>query len=180
MKGYKELYRSEISKLLGCYNMGGMLNEFLGNIIHIWFGVEQIKREFEPFDYKFYCKNQVFLREFIRTLRKISEDCDDVFRVLKYNDCYMISCKRKDFKCKQIQIYSGSFKNYDDFFESVDFKYDFNYLAYDYKKDELYAQNLDLLNDRLEKYNVESHELDWFKEIFCESGGGEWASYNNL
>jgi hypothetical protein len=44
-------------------------------------------------------------------------------------------------------------------------------LAYDYKKDELYAQNLDLLNDRLEKYNVESHELDWFKEIFCESGG---------
>lgn len=177
MKGNKELYKKEVNKLLENYKMSSEIASFLDNMVHISFGLEQIKRGISPFNFKFYSKNQRYLEKFISKLKNISEENDDVFRVSKHKDYYFISCVRKSFECKHIIIYRGHFKDYEDFFEKVNLNFDFNYLAYDYIDNKIYAKNDDLLEYRLENYNKDDEDelMNFVSELACEDLGGEWA-----
>lgn len=177
MKGNKELYKNEINKLLKRYKVSSEVDLFLKNMVHVSFGVEQIKRNVRPIDFKFYSKNQKYLDEFISKLKNISERNENVFKISKHKDYYFISCFRKSFDCRQILIYRGNFKSCDEFFRKIDLKFDFNYLAYDYTSDEIYAKNKDLLKYRVENYNnnLDDQFMNDISELFCEDAGGEWA-----
>ena len=180
MKSNKKLYKNEIEETLRSYSMVMWVEEFLKNMVHVGFGVEQIKRGLVPFDYKFYSKDKRFLKQFIKTLKEISKNQDDVFSISERNNYYFISCRRKKYGCKQVTIYKGDYQEADDFFDDVDLVHDFNYLAYDYDENKITAKNMNLLEYRVANYNNSDDDFNWFKEIFCEDTGGEWASCEDL
>lgn len=177
MEGNKELYKSEISKLLVNYKMTSEIESFLNNMIHFSFGVEQIKRGVSPFNFKFYAKSNGCLESFISKIKDISKENEDVFKVIKNKDYYFISCHRKSFECKHIVIYRGSFKGDEEFFDKVNLKFEFNYLAYDYSSNKIYAKNNDLLMYRVQNYNKNDEDefMNDISELFCEDAASEWA-----
>src|SRR5690554_3225206 len=106
MESNKELYKNKVIELLTNYKMSVHVNEFLENMVHVGFGVEQIKRNSVPFDYRFYSKNKEFLKKFIRELKVVSKNQDDVFSVVERENYCFISCKKKSFGCKRITVYT--------------------------------------------------------------------------
>lgn len=177
MKGNKDLYKSEISNLLLSYKMSSELEMFLKNFVQVSFGVEQIKRCISPHSFKFYSKNIKYLDSFIKILKNVSEQLDDVFQIVKNDEYYFISCKVKSYGCKSILIYRNHFDDSNDFFKNVDLKFDFNYLTYDYEQNEIFAKDEKLLEYRKSNYNKDINDqfMNDIRELFCEDAGNEWA-----
>ena len=177
MESNQELYKEQIKELLQNYRISKELDEFLEKMIHVSFGVEQIKRGVIPFDFRFYAKSNNYLESLIRKLENKSDQLDDAFRIIKNNEYYFISCKAKSYGCKNILIYRKHFKNSDHFFKNVDLKFDFNYLTYDYVKNEIFARDEKLLEYRIENYNRDINDqfMNDIRELFCEDDGNEWA-----